>query len=97
MEVNAALVRQVARLARLDLSEAEVAAMAPQLARILAHVESVATVDVAGHDPAGIPAVGADALRADVPAPGLTREEALRNAPAHDEVFFLVPRVLGED
>ncbi len=97
MDVDAALVRQVARLARLDLSEAEVAAMAPQLGRILAHVEAVATVDVTGHDPAGVPPVGADTLRPDVPAPCLTRAEALRNAPAHDEVFFLVPKVLAED
>ena len=97
MDVNPALVRQVARLARLDLSEAEVAAMAPQLARILTHVEAVATVDVTGHDPAGIPPVGADTLRGDAPAPCLTRDEALRNAPAQDGIFFLAPKVLAED
>jgi aspartyl-tRNA(Asn)/glutamyl-tRNA(Gln) amidotransferase subunit C len=94
MEVTEALVRDVARLARLELTDAEVAAMVPTLARILHHVEAISKVDVAGVDPAGAVPVGFDALRDDVPAPGLDRRAALANAPAHDQVFFLVPKVL---
>jgi aspartyl-tRNA(Asn)/glutamyl-tRNA(Gln) amidotransferase subunit C len=94
MQVTESLVRDVARLARLDLSDAEVAAMVPTLARILEHVEAVASVDVSGVDPAGATPVGLEALRDDVPAPGLDRRQALANAPAHDQVFFLVPKVL---
>ena len=97
MDVTEALVRHVARLARLDLTDAEVAATVPQLARILAHVESVASLDVAGADPAAIPPVPVGALRPDVEAPGLERRDVLANAPEHDQVFFLVPRVLGEE
>ena len=40
MHVTDALVRQVAKLARIELSDAEVAAMVPQLDRILGHVEA---------------------------------------------------------
>ena len=96
MEVTDALVRHVAKLARVDLTDAEVAAMGPQLTRILTHVESVATVDIAGHDPAGAPPISQSALRDDAPAPGLDRREVLKNAPAHDQVFFLVPKVLED-
>jgi aspartyl-tRNA(Asn)/glutamyl-tRNA(Gln) amidotransferase subunit C len=94
MEVTEPLVRDVARLARLELSDAEVAAMVPTLARILHHVEAVAKVDVSGFDHAGADPVAFDTLRDDVPAPGLDRRAALANAPAHDQVFFLVPKVL---
>src|SRR5947208_7025656 len=98
MEVTEALVRHVARLARIELTDAEVLATVPQLARILSHVEAVSTaaVPAAGSGPAA-PEVPASALRADVPAPCLDREQALSNAPASDRVFFLVPRVLGEE
>ena len=97
MEVTEALVRHVARLARIALSDAEVAAMVPQLSRILGHVEAVSAAQGLSADPAAAEAVAMPALRADVPAPCLDRGEALSNAPEHDQVFFLVPRVLGED
>jgi aspartyl-tRNA(Asn)/glutamyl-tRNA(Gln) amidotransferase subunit C len=95
MEVTEALVRHVARLARLELTEAEVPRLVRDLSRILAHVDALARADVA---PAPATALGdpvpVSALRPDVPAPGLTRAEALANAPDQDGVFFRVPRVL---
>lgn len=97
MEVTEALVRHVAKLARLDLTDEEVRATVPQLARILHHVEAVGAVDVTGVDPAGADAVPATALRPDETKPGLSREQGLANAPAHDQVFFLVPKVLEGD
>ena len=97
MDVTEALVRQVARLARLELSDEEVATTVPQLARILAHVESVASIDTKGADPSSVEAVPTSTLRADVPVTGLDRREVLANAPATDQVFFLVPRVLEQD
>src|SRR5258706_55820 len=99
MEVTDELVRHVARLARLELSEAEVAATREKLARVLAHVEAIARVDVGDASAAADArnAVPAASLRPDVPCPGLTREQALANAPATDRVFFLVPKVLEGD
>ncbi len=96
VEVNQALVRHVARLARLDLRDEEVASFVRELSRILHHVEAVSAVDVAGVDPASAEGIPFAALRADAPAPGLSREEAIANAPAQDGVFFLVPKVLAE-
>lgn len=97
MDVSETLVRHVARLARLELSDAEVAALGPQLTRILAHVDAMASIEVAGADPSVLPAVPLSSLRPDVPAPSLVRRDLLANAPSHDQVFFLVPRVLGDD
>ncbi len=97
VDVTEDLVRHVARLARLDLTEEEVSATVPQLARILAHVEAVSAVDVTGVDPAGADPIPAAALREDAARPGLDRKKALGNAPATDQVFFLVPKVLEGD
>jgi aspartyl-tRNA(Asn)/glutamyl-tRNA(Gln) amidotransferase subunit C len=96
MEVTEELVRQVAALARLDLTDDEVRRTVPQLARILGHVERLPAVDLAGHDPATQPPVPFEALRADTPAPALPRHEVLKNAPKHDGSFFVVPKVLDE-
>lgn len=99
MDVTEPLVRHIARLARLELSDAEVAAMVPQLGRILAHVEAVATVDVGGHDPAALAPVPSSTLRDDVEVPGLDRaRDVMRNAPEKDTmgVFLLVPKVLED-
>jgi aspartyl-tRNA(Asn)/glutamyl-tRNA(Gln) amidotransferase subunit C len=99
MQVTDALVRQVAKLARIELSDAEVAAMVPQLDRILGHVAAVGTVEVGGHDPAAIDPVPSATLRPDVEAPSLDRaHEVMRNAPERDTlgVFFLVPKVLED-
>ena len=96
MHVTETLVRHVARLARIELSDGEVAAMVPQLDRILGHVEAVANVDVADADPASADAVPSAALRPDVAVPSLERRVVLRNAPATDQVFFLAPKVLED-
>ncbi|MFO0933290.1 MAG: Asp-tRNA(Asn)/Glu-tRNA(Gln) amidotransferase subunit GatC [Planctomycetota bacterium] len=104
MHVTDALVRQVAKLARIELSDAEVAAMVPQLDRILGHVEAVGSVDAGAHD-AGSHDTGAldpvpsATLRPDVEAPSLDRaRDVMRNAPEKDTmgVFFLVPKVLED-
>jgi Asp-tRNA(Asn)/Glu-tRNA(Gln) amidotransferase C subunit len=60
-------------------------------------VAVVADVDAPDTGGAAAAAVGTAALRRDEPVDGLDRREALRNAPEQDEVFFLVPRVLGSD
>jgi aspartyl-tRNA(Asn)/glutamyl-tRNA(Gln) amidotransferase subunit C len=97
MDVTPDLVRHVAHLARLDLTDAEVTAMVPQLARILGHVEAVAKVDVSrAGEAAAAEVVDLRALRPDVPAPGVDPAKVWANAPSHDGAFFLVPRVLEE-
>ncbi len=90
-------VRHLADLARIDLSDAELDHLAPQLNVIL---EAVASIQgVAGDD---VPATShpipmTNVFREDVATPGLTAEQALAMAPAAEEQRFSVPRILGEE
>lgn len=90
-------VRHLADLARIDLDDAELDHLAPQLAVIL---ESVASIQqVAGEDvpPTSHPIPLTNVFREDVVTPGLTAEQALSGAPEVDEQRFSVPRILGDE
>lgn len=88
-------VRKLAFLARLELSDDEVAMVRPQLDRILEFVESLSALDTENVEPMTTALDVDNRWRADEMVPGLTNEQALANAPAHDEECFLVPAVLG--
>jgi len=94
MSLSADEVRWVAHLARLNLSEAEVAAMAPQLSAILDYVRQLQTVETTGVEPLAHPLDLANVFRADEPGTCLSPDQALANAPARRDNFFSVPAVL---
>ena len=90
-------VAHLADLARIDLDDAELDRLAPQLAVIL---ESVASISgVAGDDvpPTSHPIPLTNVCREDVVAPSLTAEQALSGAPASEDGRFSVPRILGDE
>lgn len=89
-------VRHVARLARLELSEQEVAVFESQLDAILAHVEQLSKLDVEGIEPTAHPAPVFDRTDPDEPRPGLAREAALGNAPDQAAGQFRVPKVVAD-
>ena len=84
-------VLHVARLARLELSDAEVEKMVGELSNILGHIERINELDLEGVPPTSHVVEVANALRADEPRPSLPREVALASAPAHTDEGFLVP------
>jgi len=84
-------VLHVARLARLELSEDEVAKMAGELSKILQHIEKIGALDLRDVPPTTHVVEVANALRADVPRECLPREVALANAPAVEDGAFRVP------
>jgi aspartyl-tRNA(Asn)/glutamyl-tRNA(Gln) amidotransferase subunit C len=86
-------VYRIARLARLSPSGEQVAALASDLSRILDYVATLAEVDTSEVE-ATPSTVAAAALRPDELKPSLSREEALRAAPAAHDGGFSVPRVL---
>ena len=96
-EITRDEVAHLADLARIDLSDAELDHLAPQLQVIL---EAVASIDgVAGDD---VPATShplpmTNVFRDDVVLPCLTPEQALAGAPAVEEQRFSVPRILGDE
>lgn len=88
-------VRKVALLARLLLTEEEVAEMATQLSRILDYMQILRSVDTSQVEPMAHPLELVNVFREDELRPSLPREEALKNAPKHDGQCYLVPAVLG--
>lgn len=94
--ITRADVVHVARLARLDLSDAEIELFTAQLGTILEHVARVEALDTTGVAPTAHPIPLTNVLRADEPRPGLPRDEVLAMAPAAEDDRFRVPRILGE-
>jgi len=90
-------VANLARLARIEMSEEELVSLASEFTVIL---EAVARVqEVAGADvpPTSHPLPLRNVFRPDVTTPSLTPEEALSGAPASEEQRFRVPQILGEE
>jgi aspartyl/glutamyl-tRNA(Asn/Gln) amidotransferase C subunit len=101
VNIDEALVRRVAALSHLELTDEEVHAIAPQLARIFEHVDEVRRLDLGPDperlDPATQAPIGTAELRDDAPGETLDAAGILRNAPAHDGAFLVVPRFLGTE
>lgn len=90
-------VAHLARLSRLELSEAELDSFAQQLTDILGHVQAVSEVAADDVPAMSHPTAIANVYRDDVVTPGLTPDQALDQAPAADQQRFEVPQILGED
>jgi aspartyl-tRNA(Asn)/glutamyl-tRNA(Gln) amidotransferase subunit C len=84
-------VLHVARLARLELTEAEVERMAAELSGVLDHIERIGELDLDGVEPTSHVVALENVLRADEPAPSLSRERALAGAPEAAGAGFRVP------
>lgn len=86
-------VRHVAELARLGLSDEEVARMSGQLGAILDSVEKLGELDLAEVPPTASPLAATNVLRPDEPREELAREAALSQAPDPTDGLFGVPRI----
>ncbi|HLH66916.1 MAG TPA: Asp-tRNA(Asn)/Glu-tRNA(Gln) amidotransferase subunit GatC [Solirubrobacteraceae bacterium] len=86
-----AQVLHVARLARLRLTEEEVARMSAELSRVLEHVERVRELDLEGVAPTSHVVDVAGVMRADEPVASLEREVVLAAAPEPVQGAFGVP------
>jgi aspartyl-tRNA(Asn)/glutamyl-tRNA(Gln) amidotransferase subunit C len=89
-------VEYVAALAHLTFSDEEKRTLTAQLNTILEYMDQLNTVNTEHVEPLTQVVELQNVFRKDVPSPGLTREEALQNAPDHSEKFFKVPKVIGE-
>ena len=90
-------VAHLAKLARIEMTPAELDHMATELEQILGavkRVQEVATTDIA---PTSHPLSMSNVFRDDVVKPSLTNGEALSGAPAKADERFKVPQILGEE
>jgi len=94
MSVDADTVRRVAHLARIAVAGEEVDALQGELNAILAFVEQLGEVDVEGVEPMTSVTPMAMKMRNDEVTDGGIADAILRNAPAREDHFFLVPKVV---
>lgn len=90
-------VRHVAKLARLALTDDEVAALRGQLTDILDYAEQVGEVATGDTAPTGHALRLTNVLREDEPRPSLPPDAVLSNAPEADQGRFRVPRIVEEE
>jgi aspartyl-tRNA(Asn)/glutamyl-tRNA(Gln) amidotransferase subunit C len=90
-------VAHLARLARMELSDEELAHYAEQLDVILGAVQRISEVAAEDVEPMSHPVAISNVFRADVRVPGLSSGEALAGAPAVEDDRFRVPRILDEE
>jgi aspartyl-tRNA(Asn)/glutamyl-tRNA(Gln) amidotransferase subunit C len=94
MSVDLATVKRVARLARIAVSEEDAGRMAGELNTILGFVEQLNEVDVTGVEPMTSVTPMAMKKRQDSVTDGAKAADIVANAPATEENFFLVPKVV---
>jgi aspartyl-tRNA(Asn)/glutamyl-tRNA(Gln) amidotransferase subunit C len=90
-------VAHLAKLARIEMTPAELDHMASELDQILGAVKRVQEVASADISPTSHPLSMSNVFREDVVKPSLSNDEALSGAPAKAEDRFKVPQILGEE
>lgn len=95
-EIDRATVDHVARLARLDLSDAERERIVPELAKILEYAEQIQALDLDDVPPTSHAVPLSNAMRADEVKPSLAQDEALASAPKAENGRFQVPRIVED-
>lgn len=94
MSVDTQTVKRVAKLARIAVSDQEAASLEGELNTILGFVEQLNEVDVDGIEPMTSVVSVSMRLREDAVTDGNKATDIVSNAPATQESFFLVPKVV---
>jgi aspartyl-tRNA(Asn)/glutamyl-tRNA(Gln) amidotransferase subunit C len=94
MSVDADTVRRIAHLARIAVTDAEVPHLQGELNAMLAFVEQLSEVDVEGVEPMTSVMPMEMKKRSDVVTDGGIADDVVKNAPATENHFFLVPKVV---
>jgi len=94
MEITDAMVDKLAHLARLSFDEAGRQQIRADLQRMIHFVEKLDELDLEGVEPLMHMTREVNVLREDIVQGSVSRADALRNAPSHDDQFFKVPKVI---
>lgn len=96
-KIDAEQVRKVAKLARLDLTDREIAEFTGQLSAIIDYVEKMNQLDTENVPPLAHCLPITNCFRDDCVKDSLGTEKTLANAPDKDEQFFKVPKILDDN
>jgi aspartyl-tRNA(Asn)/glutamyl-tRNA(Gln) amidotransferase subunit C len=94
-QIGTTQVQRIAKLAHIELSEDETARMSAELGQIVEFVEQLLQVDVDGVEPTDQVTGLVDVWREDEVRPSMPREQLLANAPAQQDGYIKVKRVLN--
>ena len=94
MSVDSTTVRRVAHLARIAVADDEIDSLAGELNAILAFVEQLREVDIDGVEPMTSVTPMAMKKRSDEVTDGGIADDIVKNAPVHEDHFFVVPKVV---
>lgn len=97
MPIDPEEVRRLARLARLHIGPDEAKALARDLERVVGYVDSLAAVELPADAEALAHYSEGDVARDDHAGSCLDHDEALGNAPEHDDAYFVVPKIVEKD
>lgn len=86
-------VLHVARLARLQFTDDELARLQPELGAIIDYVQQLAELDLSGLETTSHAVDVKNVLRPDEPVPSLDHADAMRNGPEVERGQFVVPRI----
>jgi aspartyl-tRNA(Asn)/glutamyl-tRNA(Gln) amidotransferase subunit C len=95
MTIDEETVDKIAHLARLELSGDEKQEMIGDMNKILGFMDKLNEIDTVGIEPLIYMTNEVNGFREDVVKQEITHEEALENAPKHDNNYFLVAKVIG--
>jgi aspartyl-tRNA(Asn)/glutamyl-tRNA(Gln) amidotransferase subunit C len=95
-DIDRETVARIARLARLEVSDAECGRLQEELAAIIGYFQSLEKLDTAGVEPAFLPHSLGSPLRADDCRPGLPRTDLLALAARSKDGFLVAPRTVEE-
>ena len=95
-KIDKSQVKKVAKLARLELSEAEIEEFAGQLNAVIDYVERMNKLNTEGVEPMAHCLPVSNVFRDDIIKESLGTEKTLANAPQSDGPFFKVPKILEE-
>lgn len=94
MTIDKETVDKVAHLARLELAEDEKEKMIADMSKILGFMAKLNEIDTTGIEPLVYMTDEVNVTREDLVKQAITHDEALQNAPKHDENYFLVAKVI---
>lgn len=95
MNIDSQTVDKIAHLARLELNASEQQEMIGDMNKILDFMAKLNEVDTSGVEPLIYMSDEVNVFREDEVKQTVTHEEALQNAPKHDDNYFLVAKVIG--
>ena len=96
MRITKEEVEHVAKLARLEITDAEKEAFSQQLSTILTHIEQLRGLDTDGIEPTATVVEQTNVFREDKVQPSLPVAKAVGNAPESQDGYFVVPRIIEE-